>query len=146
MKGMMISRKSFSLFLAVISLATCPGLAVQSDLQFKRTVVDIAQRPIATQPQVNVLDVLMSRDLGTSSPEEIAKRFATNGLPLSKRESSSNPYTGTRTILSLAAAQAGVEQISLQFVSGNGSTTVEGIKAYFPPEAGLKQWMLGYIK
>ncbi len=142
----MISRKHFLLLLAVISLVAYPGLAVQPNLPHKTNVAEIAQRSIATQSQVNVLDLLLSPNLGKSSPEEIAKRFAAKGLPLSIRESRSNAYTGTRTILSLATPQAGVEQISLQFASGNGNTTIEGIKTYFSPEEGLKEWMLGYIK
>lgn len=146
MKGKIISRKHFTLLLAVISLATSPALAVQPNLTLKTNLAAIAQRPIGTQSQVNVLDILLSRNLGDSSPEEIAKRFAAKGLMLSNQEVRSNNYTGTRTILSLATAQEGVEQISLQFVSGNGTTTIEGIRAYFSPEEGLKEWMLAYIK
>jgi hypothetical protein len=146
MKVKMISRKHFSLLLAVISIDTSSALAVQPNLTLKTNVAKIAQRPIGTQSQVNVLNILLSRNLGESSPEEIAKRFAAKGLILSKQESRSNNYTGTRTILSLATAQEGVEQISLQFVSGNGNTTIEGIRAYFSPEEGLKEWMLTYIK
>ncbi|MEB3335214.1 MAG: hypothetical protein VKP70_09530 [Cyanobacteriota bacterium] len=134
------------LILAAVSLVPSPGLAAQRNQPQKTNAPAIAQRPVATQPQVNVLDVLLSPNLGESTPEDISKRFASKGLPLSKKETNSNPYTGSRTILSLGKAQAGVEQINLQFAFDTTNTTIEGIRAEFTSEEDLKEWIRGYIQ